>query len=191
VPSRLLEFSQLPTPATKAKLPTSPILPFHPQTHLGCPSPTKLYVDSNCTFPPSQLNILDIHSSSCHTSPGVSQHAFSGRSSQSSASETHLNIQILTLPPFRVPSTDALVGQAHHTDAILVKSAAGRSVVMVDSGAGLQAVMEVEPGTDAQTAVNATSRSRVERTATILRSADAVARIIKPGKPWVRHVLDT
>jgi hypothetical protein len=61
---------------------------------------------------------------------------------------------------------------------------------MVDSGAGLQAVMEVEPGTDAQTGVRATSSSRVERTATTPRSADAVARIMKQGKPWVRRVLD-
>ena len=97
-------------------------------------------------------------------------------------------MQILTPPSFRVPSTNAVAGQAHHTDAILVKSAAGRSVVMVDSGAGLQAVMEVEPGTDAQTGVNATSSSRVERTATTPLSADAVARITKQGQSWVRRV---
>jgi hypothetical protein len=98
-------------------------------------------------------------------------------------------MQILTPPSFRVPSTNAVAGQAHHTDAILVKSAAGRSVVMVDSGAGLRVVTEAETGTDAQTGVNATRTSLVERTATTPRSADAVARITKQGKSWVRRMI--
>lgn len=59
---------------------------------------------------------------------------------------------------------------------ILVRSAAGKFVATRDSGAGLQAVMEAEPGTDAPTGVNATSSRRVERTATTPRSADAAAR---------------
>ena len=62
-------------------------------------------------------------------------------------------------------------------------------MVMVDSGAGLRVVTEAETGTDAQTGVNATRTSLVERTATTPRSADAVARITKQGKSWVRRMI--
>jgi hypothetical protein len=47
---------------------------------------------------------------------------------------------------------------------------------MAESGAGLPRVMDLETGTDVPTGVRATSSSRVARTATTLRSADAVAR---------------
>lgn len=55
---------------------------------------------------------------------------------------------------------------------------------MVDSGAGLLAVMDLETGTRALIGDNATSSSHVGRTATTLPSVDAVARLFKKGGWW-------
>ncbi len=63
-----------------------------------------------------------------------------------------------------------------HSDVISVKNAAGKSVVTADNGAGLLAVTDLDPGTRVATGDNVTSGSRVGRTATNLRSVDAVAR---------------
>lgn len=79
--------------------------------------------------------------------------------------------------------------QPPHTDVISVKSVVGRCVAMVASGAGLLAVTDLALGTDAPTGVNATSSSLVARTATIPKSADAVARVSEKGKQWARGMV--
>lgn len=95
----------------------------------------------------------------------------------------HTNSQLLTPPSCRVPSKLAVVSHPLHLDVISVKSAAGKSVVMADSGAGLLAVTDLEPGTRAATGANVISSSRVERTViTTLRSAVAVARVFQKGR---------
>ena len=74
------------------------------------------------------------------------------------------------------------VSQPPHTDAISARNAAGKSAVMAASGAGLPVVTDLGIGTAALTGVRATSSSRVARTATTRRSADAVARGYEKGK---------
>lgn len=58
-------------------------------------------------------------------------------------------------------------------------------MAMADSGAGLLAVMDLETGTLVLTGDSATSSSHVGRTATMLRSVDAAARLFKKGGWWV------
>lgn len=65
------------------------------------------------------------------------------------------------------------------TGAILARAAAGKSVVWVDSGAGLLAVMDLDPGSSVITGDSATRSSRVGRTAANLANVDAVVRVFK------------
>jgi hypothetical protein len=76
----------------------------------------------------------------------------------------------------------AVATQPLHTDAIWARSAAGKFAVTEVSGVGLLAVTDLETGTAAATGANATSSSRVARTATTPRSAVAAARVVERGK---------
>lgn len=156
--STLLASSQLPPPTTQTTLPTSPT----PPSHLA--SPIKLYVKSSLLVLASLFQHLCIHPRLCHAC--VPTHAF----------ETYLNRLLLTIPPCRIPSSPVVVTQALHTDVIPAKDAAGKSVVMADSGAGLLRVTEEETGTRVPSGHSVARTRRVARTATMLKSADVVAR---------------
>ncbi|KFY10981.1 hypothetical protein V491_07390 [Pseudogymnoascus sp. VKM F-3775] len=78
-----------------------------------------------------------------------------------------------------IPSLPGGVSLPLPLDVISAKVAAGKSVVMAESGAGLPAVTDLDPGTRVPIGDSAVSSSHVERIAIDLRSVGAAARVFK------------
>lgn len=101
------------------------------------------------------------------------------KSLYSSTSTTYQNRQLLTPLSYRISSPREAVSPPLLLDVISVKVAVGKSVVMAESGVGLLAVTDLDPGTRVPIGDSAVSSSHVERIAIDLRSVGAAARVFK------------